>query len=170
VPLTIVRRCFALDARTRDREPSAEQPRLPERRTGQPASEQARKTGDREADDKPSPSLRDRLRGHWMLAIVAACVLLAVVIGGVTYWLDARHYESTDDAFIAARSFSVAPKVGGYVTDIPVTDNQHVNAGDLLARIDQRDYKIAVDQAKAQVAVAQANIGNVQAQLDSQRE
>ena len=51
--------------------------------------------------------------------------------------------------------------MGGYVTEIPVTDNQHVNAGDLLARVDQRDYRIAVDQAKAQVAVAQANIDKV---------
>jgi membrane fusion protein (multidrug efflux system) len=137
-----------------------------------PRWSKARNTGDRpsQAADKSSPSLCDRLREHWMLAIVASCVLLALVIGVGAYWLDARHYESTDDAFVAARSFSVAPKVGGYVTDIPVTDNQHVKAGDLLARIDQRDYKIAVDQAKAQVAVAQANIGNVQAQLDSQRE
>jgi membrane fusion protein (multidrug efflux system) len=105
-----------------------------------------------------------------MLTTVAACVLLVALTGGVAYWLDVRHYESTDDAFIAARSFAVASKVGGYVTDDPVTDNQHVNAGDLLARIDARDYRIAVDQAKAQVAVAQANIDNVQAQLDSQRE
>jgi membrane fusion protein (multidrug efflux system) len=161
-----------LDAQTRDREPSAEQPRFPERGPEQPAPDQAPKSGEKphEADDKPSPSLRDRLRQHWMLTTVGACAVLVVLIGGIAYWLDARHYESTDDAFVAARSFSVAPKVGGYVTEIPVTDNQHVNAGDLLARIDQRDYKIAVDQAKAQVAVAQANIDNVQAQLDSQRE
>ena len=97
-------------------------------------------------------------------------MLLTATIGGFVYWLNVRHYESTDDAFIAARSLSVAPKVGGYVTAVPVTDNQHVNAGELLARIDDRDYKIAVDQAQAQVAVAQANIGNVQAQIDSQQE
>ena len=161
-----------MDAKIRDREPSAEQPQFPERGPEQPAPDQARKTGEKphEADDKPSPSLRDRLRQHWMLTTAGVCVLLVVLIGGIAYWLDARHYESTDDAFIAARSFSVAPKVGGYVTEIPVTDNQHVNAGDLLARVDQRDYRIAVDQAEAQVAVAQANIDNVQAQLDSQRE
>jgi membrane fusion protein (multidrug efflux system) len=64
----------------------------------------------------------------------------------------------------------VASKVGGYVTDVPVTDNQHVNAGDLLARIDQRDYRIAVDQAAAQVEASKANIANVQAQIDSQQE
>ena len=161
-----------MDAKIRDREPSAEQPQFPERGPEQPAPDPARKTGEKahEVDDKPSPSLRDRLRQHWMLTTAGVCVLLVVLIGGIAYWLEARHYESTDDAFIAARSFSVAPKVGGYVTEIPVTDNQHVNAGDLLARVDQRDYRIAVDQAEAQVAVAQANIDNVQAQLDSQRE
>ncbi len=105
-----------------------------------------------------------------MLATTGACVLLIVLIGGLVYWLNVRHYELTDDAFIAARSFSVASKVGGYVTDVPIADNQHVNAGDLLSRIDDRDYKIAVDQAQAQVSSTQANIGNVQAQIDSQRE
>jgi membrane fusion protein (multidrug efflux system) len=163
-----------VDTQTKAREPSAEQPRRPERRPEQPASppEKDRKTGEKpqQTDSKPPPSLRDRLREHRMLVVVAACVLLATLIGSTAYWLDVRDYESTDDAFVAARSFSVAPKVGGYVTDVPVTDNQHVDAGGLLARIDDRDYKIAVDQAKAQVAVAQANIDNIQAQLDSQRE
>jgi membrane fusion protein, multidrug efflux system len=153
-----------VDAQTRARGPSAEQTPAPER--DREAGETAQQT-----DNKPSsPSLRDRLREHWLLASVAACVLLVVLIGGIAYWLDVRHFETTDDAFIAARSFSVAPKVGGYVTDVPVTDNQHVNAGEVLARIDDRDYTIAVDQAKAQVAIAQANIDNVQAQTDSQRE
>ncbi|SDE12797.1 membrane fusion protein, multidrug efflux system [Bradyrhizobium brasilense] len=114
--------------------------------------------------------MRDRLREHWLLATVGACLLLLAIIGGVSYWLNVRHYESTDDAFVAARSFAVAAKVGGYVVEVPVTDNQHVNAGDLLARIDERDYKIAVDQASAQVAVAEANIANVEAQIDSQQE
>ena len=95
--------------------------------------------------------------------------MLAALIGGAIYWLSVRDYESTDDAFIAARSFAIAPKVAGYVTEVPVTDNQHVKAGDLLARIDDRDYRIAVDQAKAQVAVAEANIANVEAQIDSQQ-
>jgi len=104
-----------------------------------------------------------------MLATVAACALLIALTGGLVYWLNARHFESTDDAFVAARSFSVAPKVGGYVVAVPVTDNQHVNAGDLLARIDDRDYRIAVDQAQAQVAVAEANIANIEAQIDSQQ-
>jgi membrane fusion protein (multidrug efflux system) len=63
---------------------------------------------------------------------------------------------ATDDAFIAARQFAIAPKVSGYITAVPVTDNQHVSAGDTIGRIDDRDYRIALDQAQAQVANAEA--------------
>jgi membrane fusion protein (multidrug efflux system) len=159
-----------LDAQTEKRGPSLEKTR-PERAPEQkPAPNNARDAADQSQAPPKQPSVRDRLREHWILAVTGGCVLLIAVIGGLAYWLNARHYESTDDAFVAARSFSIASKVSGYVTDVPVTDNQHVNAGDLLARIDDRDYKIAVDQAQGQVAVAQANIDNYQAQIDSQRE
>jgi multidrug resistance efflux pump len=46
----------------------------------------------------------------------------------------------------------MAPKVSGYITAVPVTDNQHLAAGDVIARIDDRDYRVALDQAKAQLA------------------
>ncbi len=161
-----------MDVETQRRGPSAEKPGSPERRAEQAPAETERKTGEkpREAADRTPRPLRERLREHWLVVAVAGCLVLIAVIGGILYWLEVRNYESTDDAFIAARSFSIAPKVSGYVVDVPVTDNQHVNAGDVLARIDERDYKVAVDQAQAQVAVAQANIDNVQAQIDSQRQ
>lgn len=155
-----------MDAQTRERGPSAEQPQKVDAPNN---STDARRQTQSEKPDG-TPSLRDRLREHWLLASVGAFALIAAIIGGLLYWLEVRHYESTDDAFVAVRSFSVASKVGGYVTDIPVTDNQHVKAGDLLAKIDERDYRIAVDQADAQVAVAKANITNVEAQIDSQQE
>ncbi|MBV8920590.1 HlyD family secretion protein [Bradyrhizobium sp.] len=157
-----------MDARTNER---ADKPRPAQRPEQLPADKQ-HGAGERpkDAGGKPPPSLRERLREHWLLATVAACVLLIAAIGGLAYWLAIRNFESTDDAYVAARSFSIAPKVGGYVTEVPVSDNQHVKAGDLLVRIDDRDYKIALDQAQAQVAVAEANIGNVQAQIDSQHQ
>jgi membrane fusion protein, multidrug efflux system len=159
-----------LDARTAERNPSAEEPRLPATRSDQTPSKD-REVAEKQQEHTAKPSSRrDRMREHWLLLTIVTCLLLITVIGGLSYWFATRDYESTDDAFVAARSFSVAPKVGGYVTQVPVTDNQHVNAGDLLAQIDDRDYKIAVDQAKAQVAVAQANIDNIQAQIDSQNE
>lgn len=157
-----------MDAQTRERGPSGEEPRRPERAPEQKSRADRTSSPQQEADRKPS--MRERLRQHWVLATAGACVLLLAIIGGVSYWLDVRHYESTDDAFVAARSFAVASKVGGYVVEVPVTDNQHVKSGDLLAKIDERDYEIAVDQASAQVAVAEANIANVHAQIDSQQE
>ena len=90
-------------------------------------------------------------------------VLLIVLAAGYLFWNHSSHFESTDDAFIAARQFSVAPKVSGYVVAVPVTDNQHVNAGDVIARIDDRDYRIALEQAQAQVAANRAQVAQAQA-------
>jgi membrane fusion protein (multidrug efflux system) len=59
--------------------------------------------------------------------------------------------------------------VSGYITAVPVTDNEHVVTGDVLARIDDRDYQIALEQADAQVAAAQASIANIDAQLNVQQ-
>jgi len=162
-----------VDVQTTKGGPLAEKPGLPERRREELPVETDRRAADgkpRDASDKAPRSLRDRAREHWLLLTFAGSLVLIALISGLAYWLDVRDYESTDDAFIAARSFSVAPKVGGYVVDVPVTDNQHVRAGDVLARIDERDYRNALDQALAQVSVSQANVDNVQAQIDSQRQ
>ena len=103
---------------------------------------------------------------HPITVAIGVILLAAAAAGGYIYWDYARHFESTDDAFIAARQFAVAPKVSGYITAVPVTDNQHVAAGNVIARIDDRDYRIALEQAQAQVAAAKANIQNIDAQID----
>ena len=90
-------------------------------------------------------------------------------VGGYLYWDNASHFESTDDAFIAARQFAVAPKVSGYVAAVPVTDNEHVNRGEAIVRIDDRDYRNALEQAEAQVAAANDNTANVDAQIAVQQ-
>ncbi|MGN6750891.1 MAG: HlyD family secretion protein [Xanthobacteraceae bacterium] len=95
--------------------------------------------------------------GRRQLAVLLALPLFAVTaLGGYLYWDHSRRFQSTDDAFIAARNFSMAPKVSGYITAVPVTDNQHVAAGDVIARVDDRDYRVALDQAKAQLTRDQA--------------
>jgi membrane fusion protein (multidrug efflux system) len=103
-------------------------------------------------------------RGPLALAL-GLPLLLATTFGGYLYWDHARHFQSTDDAFIAARNFSMAPKVSGYITAVPVTDNQHVAAGDVIARIDDRDYRVGLDQAKAQLAHDQALLQQAQTNL-----
>jgi membrane fusion protein, multidrug efflux system len=109
---------------------------------------------------------RARLFGRGPLALALALpLLLASAASGYLYWDYARHFQSTDDAFIAARAFSMAPKVSGYIIAVPVTDNQHVGAGDVIARIDDRDYRVALDQAKAQLAHDQALLEQAQKNL-----
>ena len=88
--------------------------------------------------------------------------LLLAAVAGYIYWDYTSHFESTDDAFIAARQFAIAPQVAGYVTAVPVTDNQHVARGAVIAQIDQRDYLAALEQANAQVAAAKAGIAERQ--------
>jgi membrane fusion protein, multidrug efflux system len=115
------------------------------------------------------PHRNSVLRRRPVLSAIGA-ILLASVLGGGYLYLDyAQRFQSTDDAFIAARQFSLAPKVSGYLTAVPVTDNQHVATGDVIARIDDRDYRIALEQAEAQVAAAQASIENIDAQLNVQQ-
>ena len=109
------------------------------------------------------------LRRHPVRAGIGAASLLLAAGAGYVYWDYASHFESTDDAFIAARQFAIAPKVSGYVTEVPVTDNQHVVAGQVIARIDDRDYRTALEQAEAQVAADRAIIGNIDAQTTVQQ-
>jgi membrane fusion protein (multidrug efflux system) len=109
------------------------------------------------------------LRRRPLISAIGAVLLASTLAGGYLYLDYARHFESTDDAFIAARQSALAPKVSGYIAAVPVTDNQHVQAGDVIARIDDRDYRTALAQAQAQVAAAHASIENIDAQLDVQQ-
>ncbi|WP_454849184.1 HlyD family secretion protein [Rhizobium binxianense] len=114
-----------------------------------------------EKEDRPS-----FIRRHPFLTVLALVVVAALAVAGYFVWLIYFHpYETTDDAFIDARSFSLAAKVSGYVSDVAVTDNQHVAAGDVILKIDPRDYQIALDQAKGQVDVANAAIASAEAQI-----
>jgi len=87
--------------------------------------------------------------------LVGGAVGLVLVIAAVGYWLYSRGRVSTDDAFIEARVIQISPKVGGQVVELNVTDNQRVHAGEVLLRIDPRDYAAAADQARAQVRAAE---------------
>jgi membrane fusion protein (multidrug efflux system) len=110
------------------------------------------------------------LRRHPLSVMLAVVVLLTLLAAGYFYWRSEIHpFESTDDAFVDARQFVVAPKVSGYVVDVAVIDNQHVDAGDLLARIDPRDYQIALRQAQASEQAAIASVESIEAEIASQQ-
>ena len=105
------------------------------------------------------------------LAILAGLVVAALLaVGGYFYWqTNIYPFESTDDAFVASRPFPVAARVAGYVVEGEVDGNQHVNTGDLLFRIDARDYQAAVEQMQAEINSATSAIGSYDAQIAAQR-
>jgi membrane fusion protein, multidrug efflux system len=113
-----------------------------------------------------SRKLTLRRFGAFIGGIVAAA---AIVSYGWHYWAIGRFEQSTDDAYVQADSSILAPKVSGYVSEVLVGDNQPVKAGQLLARIDDRDYQAALAQARANVAAAQADIDNLNASLKEQQ-
>jgi membrane fusion protein (multidrug efflux system) len=101
---------------------------------------------------------------------VAALALLAGGAGYGWYWSQTgRYVEATNDAYVKADYTTVAPKVSGYIAAVLVEDNQPVKAGQILARIDDRDFKTALAQAQADVANAEAGIRNLDAQLALQQ-
>jgi len=82
---------------------------------------------------------------------------------GAHWWTTGRFIESTDDAYVDGDVTVIGSKVSGYVQTVAVTDNQLVHKGDLLVKIDDRDYRAAVEKASAAVVAAQALLRNLDA-------
>jgi membrane fusion protein (multidrug efflux system) len=101
------------------------------------------------------------------LTIVAG--IFASADYGRYYWTTGRFLVSTDDAYVDAHSVLISPKVAGYISAVPVDDNQTVKAGETIARIDPRDYQTALDQARANVAAAEATIETLTQQIGQQK-
>ena len=99
-------------------------------------------------------------------------LLAALGIGidrGYDYWKVGQYQVSTDNAYVEADYTTIAPKISGYVTEVRVEDNQKVRAGQVLARIDDRDFRVALDQANADVEAAEAALRNLDAQIAQQQ-
>src|SRR5271166_4311394 len=127
-------------------------------RPEQPAAERPAKPVERPAESGPqsAPGEKARRFPRAVAATFGLILLAPTGAAGYVYWEDAGHFQSTDDAFIASRQFSIAPKVSGYVVTVPATDNQHVAKGDVIARVDDRDYRVAQAQAALVFAGQQA--------------
>jgi len=109
-------------------------------------------------------------------AIKRAALALAVALGiagaadfGYGYLTTGRYLESTDDAYVKADSTLVSPKVSGYLAEVLVGDNEKVKAGQILARIDDRDFATALNQAHADVTGSKAAVKNLDAQIALQQ-
>ncbi|MEK1928874.1 MAG: biotin/lipoyl-binding protein, partial [Pararhizobium sp.] len=98
------------------------------------------------AEEKPAPKRRKLL-----MPMIAIAALAAGGWYGNEWWTNGRFMISTDDAYIEGDIASISPKVSGYVEKVNVVANQHVKAGDPLITLDKEDYRIAADQATAQI-------------------
>jgi membrane fusion protein (multidrug efflux system) len=150
--------------------PTDKSPALLERRDSKPFSraEPGHTKGQARIEDGKS-FLRNALCAHPYLAAAGALLVVGIVMAAIAWWLHARNFESTDDAFIDARTVPISAQVSAAIVDVPVTDNQLVKSGGVLVRLDDRDYRAAFDQAKAQVEQAHARIANLDAQIEAQR-
>ncbi len=115
-------------------------------------------------DDKKGGGKKSR----WPIIILIVVAILAIV-AGVLYWFLTRNEQSTDDAYTEGNAVSIAPKVSGYVVERRVDDNTVVHAGDLMVRIDPRDYVNARDQARANLDLARAQLRSAQIDLEISR-
>lgn len=108
---------------------------------------------------KPKPALFKRL----LLILLVIAALVAAVFYGLHWWTSGRFIESTDDAYIGGDVTVIGPKVSGYITELKVIDNQFVHAGDLLVKIDDRDYVATLHKAEGAIAAEEALLANLQA-------
>ncbi len=124
------------------------------------------------APEAPVPAAKAAKKGALRRLLMAGAAL-AVLAGAswyaYDYWTVGRFEVSTDDAYVKADNTTIAPKVSGYLHEVLVGDNELVKAGQVLARIDDRDYAVALEQSRADVAAAEAAVSSKQAQLDVQQ-
>jgi membrane fusion protein (multidrug efflux system) len=102
-----------------------------------------------------------------LLPVIGLGLLAGAAWYGYDYWTVGRFMISTDDAYVQVDMASVAPKITGYVEHVAATENEHVKAGDPLVTIDAGDYRIALDQAKAQIATENKTLQRIDAQVEA---
>ncbi|HEX4409913.1 MAG TPA: HlyD family secretion protein [Xanthobacteraceae bacterium] len=104
--------------------------------------------------------------------LIAGAAVIAIVAGGsfaTHWWITGRYMISTDDAYVRAHNTTLASKISGYVASIPIEDNTPVHAGDVIATIDDGDYKLAADAAREKVATEQATVDRIGRQVVAQQ-
>ena len=119
----------------------------------------------RASAEAEKPKVRSRKR-----TVVLAVLAVAALFGGYEgygYWTDGRFMVSTDDAYVAADITILASKASGYVRSVEVQNNQSVAAGDVIARIDDVDYQLAVQAAKDRLATQQATAERIGQQIEA---
>ncbi len=126
---------------------------------------EARQDNTKKPNVKPAPRFSRRTLAFGVVGLIA---LAAAGWFGVEWLTVGRFTVSTDDAYVQAYNTTLAAKVPGYVANVAVTDNTRVHAGDVIATIDDGDYRLAAESARNKVATQQATIARIGHQIDAQ--
>lgn len=129
----------------------------------------SKKDSKEDKDDKSKDSKEEKKGpGKKPLIILAVVVIIILIVAGI-WWFATRNEVSTDDAYTDGDAVTIAPKVSGYVVAMNIGDNKFVHKGDLLIKIDPRDYQAQLDQDNAQIGLAKAQLQAAEVQLDIAR-
>jgi len=120
--------------------------------------------GAKSGDGKPARKKPNPLKNPKVL-VIGAIVMVVLIVGAIFYWLWARQYVDTDDAFVDTHIVRLAPQVSGQVMRVTVDDNAIVQAGQVLVEIDSSTARASLDQAEAQRGQAIAQIAQAEAQV-----
>ena len=118
--------------------------------------------------EEGAPPVRKRSLRSFILPLVILAAFGYAASAGWHWFTEGRFIVSTDDAYVGAPTAIISAKVSGHVVAVPVTNNQPVHAGDLLARIDDGDYRLAVEAARNKIASQEATMDRIQRQIDAQ--
>ena len=137
---------------------------------GEKGSDDAKDSDDKKAKNGEGGDAKGKSgkKKRWPI-VVLIIVAVLVIIAGVIYYFATKDEQSTDDAYTEGNAVAIAPHVSGYVVERLVDDNTFVHAGDVMLRIDQRDYIDARDQAKANLDLAQAQLRSAEIDLEIAR-
>ena len=120
--------------------------------------------------ESPAPSVRKAPgRKKIVLAIIAVAILCAVGLFGYRWWTVGRFMVETDDAYVTADITLISSRVQGYVAAVEVEENQQVSAGDVLVRLEDGDFRNALDVAQSRVATSSDTLARIDAQIEAAR-
>ncbi len=97
--------------------------------------------------------------------VILACVVLVIAVGSIIWFINARKFEGTDDAYVTGHIHAMSFRVSGTVSEVLIDDNEQVRAGQTLARLDPRDFEVQLKQSEASLEAARAELVQAEAQI-----
>jgi len=159
-----------LDVETPERSDPSEKPPVASANEPGPDEKQAQASTPPSVRSEQNAAGQVPKKGGKSKRVFALVLLAGLGFGGYEayhWWTVGRFFESTDDAYVKSDITVILSKVSGYVSSVEVRDNQHVKAGDVLIRIDDGDYRLAVQSAKNSISSAEATVDRIATQIEA---